>query len=103
MDRKLKMIVSILCMSGAPLAAAGEFDDYARVTKVTPRIEEVNQPQQECRTGQPVRQCRTVDHWYTRTNGYAVTYEYRGHRYTTIVPYDPGDRLKVRVSVAPDL
>jgi uncharacterized protein YcfJ len=52
-------------------------------------------------TEQPVRQCRTVDNWQTRTNGYAVTYEYNGHTYTNVMPYDPGDRLRVRVSVAP--
>lgn len=50
---------------------------------------------------QPVRQCRTVDNWQTRANGYAVTYEYRGHTYTSVMPYDPGERLRVRVSVTP--
>lgn len=50
---------------------------------------------------QPIRQCRTVDNWQTRTNGYAVTYEYRGHTSTTIMPYDPGERMRVRVSVSP--
>lgn len=50
---------------------------------------------------QPVQQCRTVDRWQTRNNGYAVTYDYRGHTYTTVMPYDPGDRIRVRVSVTP--
>jgi uncharacterized protein YcfJ len=50
---------------------------------------------------QPVRQCQNVDHWETRPNGYAVTYEYHGHTYTAMMPYDPGDRMKVRVSVTP--
>lgn len=50
---------------------------------------------------QQVRQCRTVDNWQTRNNGYAVTYEYQGHTYTSVLPYDPGARLRVRVSVVP--
>jgi uncharacterized protein YcfJ len=50
---------------------------------------------------QPVRNCRTIDNWQTRTNGYAVTYEYQGHTYTSVMPYDPGARLRVRVSVIP--
>ncbi|MEC4719612.1 glycine zipper 2TM domain-containing protein [Noviherbaspirillum sp. CPCC 100848] len=50
---------------------------------------------------QPVRQCRTIDNWQTRTSGYAVTYEYHGHTYTSVMPYDPGARMRVRVSVTP--
>jgi uncharacterized protein YcfJ len=52
-------------------------------------------------TEQPVRHCRTVDNWQTRTNGYAVTYEYHGRNYTSIMPYDPGERVRLRVSIAP--
>jgi uncharacterized protein YcfJ len=52
-------------------------------------------------TEQPVRQCHTVDNWQNRTSGYAVTYEYRGHDYTTVMPYDPGERLKLHVSLTP--
>jgi uncharacterized protein YcfJ len=50
---------------------------------------------------QEVRRCRTVDQWETRISGYRVTYEYGGHTYTTVLPYDPGRRLAVRVSVDP--
>lgn len=50
---------------------------------------------------QQVRQCRTVDHWETRTNGYAVTYEYHGRTYTSVMPYDPGDRVRLQVSITP--
>lgn len=49
----------------------------------------------------PVRHCRMVDHWQTRTNGYAVTYEYHGHTYTSVMPYDPGERVRLNVSVTP--
>jgi uncharacterized protein YcfJ len=48
-----------------------------------------------------MRRCRTVDNWETRLAGYRVTYEYQGRAYTTVLPYDPGQRLPVRVSVEP--
>ena len=159
------LLFSLVCFGAVPLASAAEYEDFARVTNVTPQIEQVNYPQQECRTEyvpvqrqvqrgvggsiigglaggiignqvgggsgktvataagaiagaivgdrienndaaavtehQPVRQCRTVDNWQSRTNGYAVTYEYHGRTYTTIMPYDPGERMRVRVAVTP--
>ena len=36
-----------------------------------------------------------------RIDGYRVTYEYNGREYTTRMPYDPGERIRVRVAVAP--
>ena len=42
-----------------------------------------------------------VDNWESRIVGYRVTYEYHGHLYTTVLPYDPGPRMPVQVSVAP--
>jgi uncharacterized protein YcfJ len=50
---------------------------------------------------QAVRQCRNVDAYESRTNGYDVTYEYRGQSYTTLMNRDPGNRVRLRVSVQP--
>ncbi|HJU70540.1 MAG TPA: glycine zipper 2TM domain-containing protein [Paucimonas sp.] len=50
---------------------------------------------------QPVRQCRMVEHWESRTVGYQVTYDYRGHSYTSVMAYDPGERVKLHVSLTP--
>lgn len=36
-----------------------------------------------------------------RIDGYRVTYEYNGREYTTRLPYDPGERMRVQVAVAP--
>ena len=36
-----------------------------------------------------------------RVDGYRVTYRYDGRDYVTQLPYDPGDRIRVRVAVAP--
>jgi uncharacterized protein YcfJ len=48
---------------------------------------------------QAVQRCRTVEAVEQRTNGYDVTYDYRGHSYTTVMSRDPGNRVRVRVSV----
>lgn len=36
-----------------------------------------------------------------RIDGYRVTYEYNGREFTTRMPYDPGNTMRVRVAVAP--
>jgi len=33
--------------------------------------------------------------------GYRVTYRYKGEKFRTRMPYDPGDRIKLRISVEP--
>ncbi len=50
-----------------------------------------------------VQRCQMVDSWESRLSGYRVTYEYAGRLYTTMLPYDPGQRLPVNVSVVPDV
>ncbi|HEX7341550.1 MAG TPA: glycine zipper 2TM domain-containing protein [Rhodanobacteraceae bacterium] len=37
-----------------------------------------------------------------RITGYRVEYRYHGHVYTSRLSYDPGTRLRVRVTVTPD-
>ena len=159
-------MISALFLGALPLAQAAEFEDVGRVVRVTPQVEQVNRPRQECRTEyiqvqqpqqrsaggaiiggiagallgnqvgggsgraaataagaiggalvgdrvdnngnqiggmqeQAVRQCRTVDHWESRNNGYEVSYDYRGRNYTSIMSEDPGQRIRLRVSVEP--
>lgn len=36
-----------------------------------------------------------------RIDGYRVTYVYNDSEYTTRMPYDPGNRIRVRVSITP--
>ena len=47
--------------------------------------------------------CREVDGGYEerRINGYDVEYRYRGETYMSRLNYDPGERIRVRVSVTP--
>ena len=50
-----------------------------------------------------VERCETRyrESWDERIDGYRVTYEYAGRQYTTRMPYDPGDRMRIRVDVTP--
>ena len=50
-----------------------------------------------------VERCRTryEDSYAERIEGYRVTYEYLGRQYTTRMPHDPGDWIRVRVAVSP--
>jgi uncharacterized protein YcfJ len=50
-----------------------------------------------------VERCATrYEHEYEeRIDGYRVTYEYNGREFTTRMPYDPGEKIRVRVAVAP--
>lgn len=43
--------------------------------------------------------CRSVDRWDRRLTGYDVTYRYEGREYSAILPYDPGERVRVVVDV----
>lgn len=50
-----------------------------------------------------VERCATryESRYEERVEGYRVTYEYLGREYTTEMPYDPGDRIRVQVAVSP--
>lgn len=47
--------------------------------------------------------CRIIDVWEEerRIAGFDVEYSYRGQIYMSRLPYDPGERLRIRVSVTP--
>ena len=51
----------------------------------------------------PVRRCETSyqSHQEERIDSYRVIYEYHGRKYATDTPYDPGDRIRIRVDVRP--
>ena len=50
----------------------------------------------------PVEHCASVDNWQTVTRNYLVSYRYNGRVYTTTMPSDPGDSIRVRIALAPD-
>jgi uncharacterized protein YcfJ len=51
----------------------------------------------------PVRRCSTnyQVHEEERIDGYNVIYVYKGQKYATRMPNDPGERLRIRVDVRP--
>lgn len=167
MKTQIRLSMVMLGLTASAACLAGDFEDYARVISVSPQIEQINRPRQQCwveqaqvqqprsqrsaggaiigglaggllgsqigggngrlaatavgavtgamvgdrlendngavASEQPVRHCRTVDQWESRTSGYAVTYEYGGRTYTSVLPYDPGNRIPVRVSIVPKI
>jgi uncharacterized protein YcfJ len=48
-----------------------------------------------------VERCRTISDYSERVIGYDVTYRFQGREFATRLPYDPGPRLPVHVTVAP--
>lgn len=50
----------------------------------------------------PERVCYLQDNWISRPDGYDVRYEYQGNEYSAVLPYDPGRRLRLHVSLTPD-
>jgi uncharacterized protein YcfJ len=161
MNKKMVLIGAVVFGGVLPAAMAASFEEQARVISVTPQMEMVNQPRQECTTEyvqekqerglagsliggvaggilgnqvgggngrtvatavgavtgalvgdrvqnsdaqttqRPVQRCRMVNDMQQRTNGYAVTYEYQGRTYTSVMPYAPGKTIRVNVAVTP--
>jgi len=60
-------------------------------------------PSSRSEYSRPVRRCSTnyQEHQEERIDGYDVVYTYHGRKYSTRTPFDPGDRLKIRVDVRP--
>ncbi len=85
--------------------------EYAQVLRVEPiyqtlrayAVEERCDPPAEA--GQPGRNCRPVrvEREFQRPIAYDVDYIHRGVKYRSRLPYDPGKRLRLKVSVTPDI
>lgn len=85
--------------------------EYAQVLRVEPvyqtlrayAVEERCDPPTE--SGQPGRGCRPVrvEREFQRPIAYDVDYIHRGVKYRSRIPFDPGKRLRLKVSVTPDI
>ena len=85
--------------------AASAFETVVKVISVTPGREIVNEPYQSCASDSAAGAsaepgCRQADHYDVRVM-YTVLYEYQGQGFSAKLPYDPGNELKVNVSVTP--
>ena len=58
-------------------------------------------PREAPRSASPRCKMVAVQREFRRPIAYDVDYVYRGMKYRSRLPYDPGNRLKVRVSVMP--
>ena len=107
------MLAVLLLAPGAGHAQGRPIDEnvtygYAQVLRVAPVYETVRirGAGQRCReTGTPaVGRCRNapLDGEERRVAGYDVEYQYKGEKYMSRLPSDPGSRLRVRMSVVPD-
>ena len=79
---------------------------YAQVMRASPVYQtfRTRTPEQRCE-GPAGTRCRTVEVERTerRLTGYDVEYQYKGEKYMSRLDSDPGNRLRVRVSVTPDV
>jgi len=47
----------------------------------------------------PIQHCQTVDSYHQILTGYQVTYDYNGRYSTVMLPYNPGPRVPVAITV----
>jgi uncharacterized protein YcfJ len=115
------LAVALLCMGVAPLQAETIAQqapqartEYAQVLKVEPIYQTLRAYSTEEQCDPPPRvasdtakppKCRTVrvPREFRRVIAYDVDYIHRGMKYRSRLPYDPGTRLQVKVSVMPVL
>ncbi len=88
--------------------------EYAHVLRVEPvhqtlrayaMEQRCDNPAESAGVAQTNRNCRPtrVEREFKRPVAYDVDYIHRGVKYRSRLPIDPGKRLKVRISVTPDL
>lgn len=112
MSRWAVLIAALLVLpvSAMAQASAGQSNGgenvtygYAQVLRADPIYEIVRTrvPEQRC-DGQSSH-CRTVqvERMERRLTAYEVEYRYMGETYMSRLPYDPGSRLRLRISVMP--
>ncbi len=80
--------------AGALIGAAVGNDSARRNAARGYEREVYSRPVERCQTNYTSREEERID-------GYNVTYRYHGQKYATRMPYDPGDKLRIRVDVRP--
>ena len=105
-------LLLLLLLPGLCLAEARQMDEnvtygYAQVLRASPVYETTRSrvPEQRCdgpSTGG--NHCRTVqvEREERRLAGYDVEYQYKGEKYMSRLDSDPGNRLRIRISVVPE-
>jgi uncharacterized protein YcfJ len=110
-------VLPLLLAAGAAQAEDGQANvrvEYAQVLRVEPvyqtlRAQAVEQrcehPAESAGVAQTNRNCRPVrvEREFRRPVAYDVDYIHRGVKYRSRLPVDPGKRLRVRITVTPDI
>lgn len=81
-------------VAGTLIGAAVGNDAAARSSDRVNGTTEYSRPVRRCETNYQSREEERID-------SYRVIYTYNGRKYATDTPYDPGDRIRIRVDVRP--
>ncbi len=86
-----------------PLSPVGEDSSRRGLSRVVGAVRDVLTPEGGEAEGDAGAECRMVpvEREFRRPIGYDVDYVHRGVTYRSRMPYDPGNRVRVRVSVTP--
>lgn len=88
-----------------PVSPVDEEPGRRGLSRVVGAVRDVLTPEEEDAgaDGGPGAECRMipVEREFRRPIGYDVDYVHRGVTYRSRMPYDPGNRVRVRVSVTP--
>lgn len=128
--KRMRIQVLLLAWAMGGMANAFDYQAYAPVVNVEPVIETRYEPvarrvctepdaaarefnalaatigediRRQARRWQQQQRCRTVTEQRASEHitGYRVTYRFGGETETTRLPYDPGERIPVNVSLSP--
>jgi len=106
------LLISLLLLPGTGFAHGGQADEnvtygYAQVLRASPVYETTRSKVPEQRCDGPAaggNRCRIVqvDREERRLAGYDVEYQYKGEKYMSRLDSDPGNRVRIRISVVPE-
>jgi len=105
-------LLSLLLLPGFGIAHARQADEnvtygYAQVLRATPVYETTRSKVPEQRCDGPAaggNRCRIVqvEREERRLAGFDVEYQYKGEKYMSRLDSDPGNRVRIRISVVPE-
>lgn len=102
---RVEPVYQTLHATRAELQCDPPAEDKSRFSRIVGSVRGVlsRDGQQQAEPRQEGTNCRTVmvEHEYRRPIAYDVDYLYRGMKYRSRLTEDPGNRLRVRVSVTP--
>ena len=130
MTKTTKIMILLIAWAPGGMASAEQYQAFAPVLNVEPVFETRYEPvsrqvctgpdatarefteiaptigediRRQARFWQQRQRCRTVTEQRARQHisGYRVTYRYGGETETAVLPYDPGEQMRVNVSLSP--